>query len=290
MAEDVCPLIQNSDFYGLGIRLGVYTQLISTLLSNHLLPKELGAAWDANFVFLAALLTATVKSVAGSQPLLPVEVFVLLQMMLAYPLAVFSATGSVSIAIVENLADGADSYWSQERRDAVSAVTALVRAHKDHSPSGKFLRKTLVIAIAVFSVWFWFSGFHRSFDARESCKEHVFLFASVRVDGPAAMAFQAFSAWYLIYKSLPVLLMFGNRILRIILRNVIDRRKAHKSKGQEVESQDADSEESIEGNRSKDFRTKVLCTVAPPSVVIERCGIAPNEYKLKKWYVSRIRK
>jgi hypothetical protein len=34
-ARDVCIVAGNPDLYGLGIRLGVYTQLLSSVLANH---------------------------------------------------------------------------------------------------------------------------------------------------------------------------------------------------------------------------------------------------------------
>jgi hypothetical protein len=57
-----CLLNGNSDLYGLGIRLGVYFQLISTLLANHFLPDALGEAWDANTIFLLSIFVAVIKS------------------------------------------------------------------------------------------------------------------------------------------------------------------------------------------------------------------------------------
>ena len=58
--EALCPSIEgNSDFYGLGIRIGVYLQWLSSWISNSVNPDAAATNHDTNTVFLCALLIAT---------------------------------------------------------------------------------------------------------------------------------------------------------------------------------------------------------------------------------------
>src|SRR5579871_5463152 len=84
-----CMLNGNSDLYGLGIRLGVYFQLISTLLANHFLPDALREAWDANTIFLVSIFIAMIKTSVNVNSLAAPEAFIMLQMLFAYLVAVY---------------------------------------------------------------------------------------------------------------------------------------------------------------------------------------------------------
>jgi hypothetical protein len=88
-STDSCVLNGNSDLYGLGIRLGVYSQLISTLLGNHFLPDVLREAWDAKKLFLISIFIAVIKSSLDVNNLTAPEAFVMLQMLFAFLIAVY---------------------------------------------------------------------------------------------------------------------------------------------------------------------------------------------------------
>lgn len=77
----------NADLYSLGIRLGVYFQIVSTLLANHLLPNGISNAWDTNSIFLLVDFAAVVRATIG-RAIQYIEVFVMLQLMLAFLLSV----------------------------------------------------------------------------------------------------------------------------------------------------------------------------------------------------------
>ena len=154
MIDPSCTFAGNPEFYGLGIRLGVYTQLLSTLLANHWLPAELSSAWDANFVFLAALLIATIKSAASVPSLLAVEVFILLQMMLAFLLSVFTTAGSFLIVLSKFVAALLEGLWFPDDTNTIRFLSELAQAHSDGSILGGHLRGLLFMAVASFNVWF----------------------------------------------------------------------------------------------------------------------------------------
>jgi hypothetical protein len=77
-ANNPCPNIEgNSDFYGLGIRIGVYLQWFSSWISNSVNPSAAATNHDTNTIFLCAILIATAVAFAdGSLQL--VEKYILL--------------------------------------------------------------------------------------------------------------------------------------------------------------------------------------------------------------------
>ena len=86
--EDLFLIQVNSDLYGMGIRLGIYLQLISSLLANCLLPEQMLDAWGTNSIFVLAVFVAVIKTTID-HTVQYVEVFVMLQLMFAFLLSVF---------------------------------------------------------------------------------------------------------------------------------------------------------------------------------------------------------
>lgn len=82
----------NSDFYGLGIRLGVYLQWIASWLTNTLSPNEAGPSHDANSIFVLAIAVAIATSIA-SDNIKPVEVYVMLLICFGFYFTVLSFLG-----------------------------------------------------------------------------------------------------------------------------------------------------------------------------------------------------
>lgn len=73
-----CPGFDgNSDFYGLGIRIGIYLQWSSAWISNSINPSGAAANHDANTAFLIALLVAFAVAL-GNGSLRLVEAYVMI--------------------------------------------------------------------------------------------------------------------------------------------------------------------------------------------------------------------
>ena len=180
-----CPQVGNADLYGLGIRLGVYLQLFSTLIANRFLPDTAQAAWDANAVFLVAIFIATIKSSVGSSHIAAFEAFVMLQMLLAFVLAVFTVTHRQWNWFME--------FHGQTIGRDFSAGPG--------SQLGHFARATLTAAIACYQVWYWFVGIDR-LDQRSHCTAFVFLFTRISIRSRAVIVFKIGSILYLIIKAL----------------------------------------------------------------------------------------
>lgn len=95
VGREVCSgFAGNSDLYGLGIRLGIYLQWISSLLTNSLLPTTVSDLLDTNSIFLFAVFIAIAVATNLPGGLHPVEAFIMLQLCFGFLLSVLSVNGS----------------------------------------------------------------------------------------------------------------------------------------------------------------------------------------------------
>lgn len=152
---DTCGFEGNSDIYGLGIRLGIYLQWISSCITFH---GRFDSRWPTNLVgvsviFEIAIFVATLVLVADSG----------------------SAVYGVEIMLMTLIFFG-DFYFVQ-----VAAVLSYRNFTGMFSLAGLALRLALCFAVLSFSVWFWFPGFDRFLQT--PCGSYIFLFAKVPIDG-----------------------------------------------------------------------------------------------------------
>lgn len=77
LAKSCAGIEGNFDFYGLGIRIGIYLQWFSSWISNTFNPTAAAANHDANTIFLLAVLIATAIAF-GQGSLQPAEKYILL--------------------------------------------------------------------------------------------------------------------------------------------------------------------------------------------------------------------
>ena len=94
----------NPDLYGVGIRIGIYLQWISSLLINAFIPSGVSDSLDTNSIFLFAVFIAVANATksAGVEPLLdPIGAFVMLQMCFGYLLSVMNVSG-LRITLLSN--------------------------------------------------------------------------------------------------------------------------------------------------------------------------------------------
>ena len=193
-----CVLNGNSDLYGLGIRLGVYFQLISTLLVNHFLPDALRDAWDANTIFLVSIFIAVIKSSVNTNNLAAPEAFVMLQMLFAFLVAVYHIGPSNKWLLFE-ITTAALNGTLKSDMELLDMLSELGRAQNNVSKLGTTMRQFLALAITSYNIWFWFpgSGF---LDADQHCNSSVFIFAKVDLHGNARIFFQVLSVLYLLFQ------------------------------------------------------------------------------------------
>lgn len=89
---DTCaPFEGNSDFYGLGIRVGIYLQWISAWISLLLDLESAQATYDTNSIFVFAILVATI--IAARQGTAAIEMYLMLQFMVGSYVTTLSTLG-----------------------------------------------------------------------------------------------------------------------------------------------------------------------------------------------------
>ena len=82
-SQDTCGFTGNSDLYGIGIRLGYYTQALSVWFANYFVFSEARELRSVNLLFLVALFIALVWLSHHSQQTYAIEVFLLLRLLFA---------------------------------------------------------------------------------------------------------------------------------------------------------------------------------------------------------------
>jgi hypothetical protein len=198
--EALCPSIEgNSDFYGLGIRIGVYLQWFSSWVSNSVNPDAAASNHDTNTVFLCALLIAT--AVAFSDDSLQLsEKYVLLLLSSGFFCTVVSFLGlrlrflqpsssrsfrqAVEEAYTEGIADAseqaANGRWKLPsigfRHDSNFRHPAL-------SWAGVIVRSSIGILLAVLSLLTWWASPKTTADRTNTCITVVYFFGPRDLSG-----------------------------------------------------------------------------------------------------------
>ena len=182
---NLCPVEGNPDLYGLGIRLGIYFQLISTSLTNRLLPEETLSAWDTNSMFLLAVFAAVSKSTVNGT-IQYVEAYVMLQLMFAFLICTFPKG---IISLMRSTLRGMTVGFSQRDRE-------LLKAYQRSSFLGAQWRSALAAAVACYNLWFWFR-----FERSSSCEVYIFLFTRVASSSGGQDFYRVFAVLYLMAQS-----------------------------------------------------------------------------------------
>lgn len=167
--RSTCSLTGNPDLYGLGIRLGVYFQWLSALITSRLTSANFAGLIKSYVVFLGAIFIAILVLTRTQDSVRTEEMLILLYIFFGGDL-VFSPI--------------------QPRRGAKVTL----------SP-GFFLGVLLMVGgMGIYSAWFWFAGRNGGFVVREACTSYGFLFAKVDLGRPVvAHAFAAFSVLWTAY-------------------------------------------------------------------------------------------
>ncbi|KAB5528056.1 hypothetical protein GE09DRAFT_1207438 [Coniochaeta sp. 2T2.1] len=111
------PLEGNSDFYGIGIRIGIYLQWWSAWLSLLLDPESAQSVLDANSVSLFAVTIATIIAARRNAP--AIEMYIMLQILLGFPVTTLSSFGLrlwlMSPRRLDKLTDELSRLWREDR-------------------------------------------------------------------------------------------------------------------------------------------------------------------------------
>ena len=185
MAElHLCNTRGNPDLYGLGIRLGIYFQLIATFISSRLLPEEVVTVWDTNSIFILAVFAA-VASATTDQSVQYVEIFVMLQLMFAFLIAVDYKDSRVIWYLLS-------SVTILKKRDEDILIK-----HLTSSRVGRSWRTALSTAIACYNIWFWFA-----FKPPQLCQSYIFLLAKASPSPVSQQVYRILAVLYMLRRAL----------------------------------------------------------------------------------------
>lgn len=159
----VCSFAGNTDMYGLGIRIGFYLQWFAGDLASWLAPSEVNGIRLTNSVFIAATFLALVIQISlNVSNLQVVEVYIILLLTFGYylffvPLYTWRLLTGYNPAL--------DPFrFPHVRPGQVYSV----------------LNFLLLVAVASFQLWFWFSRVpHLN---GQACQEYGFFFAKIKLN------------------------------------------------------------------------------------------------------------
>ena len=111
------PIDGNPDLYGLGIRIGIYLQWLSSLLFFLFIPHNESTSVDTNSIFLFAVFAAIVNATFSSRTLRSAEAFIMLQLCFGYLLSALSVTGFRIRLLAADTVIVGETEWSKRWGD-----------------------------------------------------------------------------------------------------------------------------------------------------------------------------
>jgi hypothetical protein len=189
-----CTFQGNSDLYGLGIRLGVYLQLLATVLANSFLPDSIREdAQNTNSIIMiavfAGMATATLQGNMNS-----VEIFVMSMLLSAFLFSDFTPAHISAIVLFE---DGGEGKMQCQRRIPRDKLTFSEEERMERDGKKRYFaaiaRSIFGTASAVFNFWYWFDGRNRFLKngivGQPNCEPTIFLDTQIVLDGYQPMAY-----------------------------------------------------------------------------------------------------
>lgn len=168
-----CETDGAADFYGFGVRLGIYFAWANAYIANTLLPSEIAGASDTNNIFLLVILIAMIKCSANKM--------------------LTSIDGLVLMHLSGGFLFGTLSIWGYRTRQYIDNGPQGIRFFGGF---GTHSRLIVSLMISVFGLWFWMFGVidglvHPGTEEEiveepnppECATLYTFMFAKVRADG-----------------------------------------------------------------------------------------------------------
>jgi hypothetical protein len=169
-----CMIPGDSDFYGFGVRMGVYLTWISSWIANNFVSSEMAGSLDTNAVFLFAL-ALTVVVLTAQKDIWAIDSNILLQLSFGFVFGVMTMWGRRT------------SFYQQGHFGGWGTHSRLV----------------LCMAVSVYSLWFWVYGVQHpdpNCFRREACNGlRTFFFADVSMTGWARVIWIIVSAVVCVY-------------------------------------------------------------------------------------------
>lgn len=130
-----CTTDVSLDYYGFGVRLGVYFAWLGSYLANTLLPDEIPGSLDTNTIFLLALLISLFNA-THSNNLYQIDGLVVLHLSSGFLFSCLSIWGYRTL---------------HYQKEGIRGITK-------YGGVGTHCRLILITAISVYGAWFWWEG------------------------------------------------------------------------------------------------------------------------------------
>lgn len=158
-----CTTDYSLDYYGFGVRLGVYFAWLSSYFANTFLPDEISGTLDTNTIFLLALLVSLFNG-THAHKLFQIDALIVLHLSSGFLFSSLSIWGYRTL------------HYQMHGVDAIRMYGGV----------GTHCRLMLVTAISVYGAWFWGEGVDDGLKIAEdpACSQtYTWFFAFWRVDG-----------------------------------------------------------------------------------------------------------
>lgn len=139
-----CTTELSPEFYGFGVRLGVYFAWLSQYFANILLPSEIASSLDTNSIFLLALLAGLFRGTIVHE--------------------LFQIDGLILMHLSSGFLFSSLSIWgyrtSLYQKEGPTAINYFGRV-------GTHCRLALATAISLYGAWFWWEGLRNGLNIAE---------------------------------------------------------------------------------------------------------------------------
>ena len=139
-----CTTELSPEFYGFGVRLGVYFAWLSQYFANILLPSEIASSLDTNSIFLLALLASLFRGTLVHE--------------------LFQIDGLILMHLSSGFLFSSLSIWgyrtSLYQKEGPTAINYFGRV-------GTHCRLALATAISLYGAWFWWEGLRNGLNIAE---------------------------------------------------------------------------------------------------------------------------
>jgi hypothetical protein len=164
----VCQTQRAPNYYGLGVRLGIYFTWLQALMANTNMPAEVASALDKNAIFLFTLLVAMVKC-STLKMLLQIDGLILTHLSSGYIFGILSIWGYRTC------------HYKEEGTKAI----------RHYGGFGTHFRLLISLGISMFGLWFWIFGVMGALDpmgpsngnSSECGTLYTFMFSKFKANG-----------------------------------------------------------------------------------------------------------
>lgn len=130
-----CTTDFSADYYGFGVRLGIYFAWLSSYFANTLLPSEISGSLDTNSIFLLALIASLFKGSLNSE-ISQIDGLIIMQLSSGFLFSTLSIWGYRT------------SHYQKEGPAGI----------RHFGKFGTHCRLALAVAISMYGTWFWWEG------------------------------------------------------------------------------------------------------------------------------------